>query len=381
VKVSVKGGIIVALLRVRTEIADRPGRLARLTAALAAHGTNILDLTVQVGSEGVVDEFVVDCPKGMTADRLGSVVRDAGGVRTAVVPASAHELTDEPTRVLSLVARVQVDPRGLPHALADLLRADEAHWVNTPVMDDRTDAAVTGDLVVPVGQARAVRLRRDGLPFTATEAARADALVRALLPSAGAEPESRRIALRDGTELVVRPYEPGDGEAVRAMHDRCSPESRRLRYFSAKPRLPQRVLDVFAERSHGLTLVAEGPDGSVLALAHLMHVLDPGVAELAFLVCDEWQGRGLGRALAEQLLLIARERGMVELRATVLGENARMRRLLTSLGGRMRHTGKPGVLEARIGLGGRILSGPRQARSFRRATDAKVVSGWPGGHL
>jgi len=75
------------------------------------------------------------------------------------------------------------------------------------------------------------------------------------------------------------------------MHDRCSLESRRLRYFSVTPFLPQRALDLFADRSHGLTLVAEGPDGSILAMAHLMYVLDPGVAEPAFLVEDAWQGR------------------------------------------------------------------------------------------
>lgn len=353
----------MALLRIRTEIEDRPGRLARLTAALAARGANILDLSVQVGAEGVVDEFVVDCPKQAEPAEIAEALQAAGGVRTAMVPASAHELTDEPTRVLALVARLNTDPRGLPQALAELLRADEASWTSDFEPVDGDPAG--GELVVPVGQFRGVRLCRAGLPFTATEAARADALVRAVLPSGGPEPTSRRIILRDGTQLVVRPYEPRDGEAVRAMHDRCSLESRRLRYFSVKPFLPQRVLDVFAERSHGLTLVAEGPDGSILALAHLMHVLDPGVAELGFLVEDDWQGRGLGRTLCDLLLAIGRERGMVELRATVLSENVRMRRLLTSLGGRVRRTEEPGILEVKLTLSGRAPSGPRLSRSGR----------------
>lgn len=348
----------MALLRIRTEIEDRPGRLARLTAALAARGANILDLSVQVGTEGVVDEFVVDCPAAAEPAEISAALQAAGGVRTAMVPASAHELTDEPTRVLALVARLNTDPRGLPQALAELLRADAASWAST--LDPAAD-----ELIVPVGQLRGVRLRRTGFPFTETEAARADALVRAILPSGGPEPTSRRISLRDGTQIVVRPYEPSDGAAVRDMHDRCSLETRRLRYFSVKPVLPQRVLDIFAERSHGLTQVAEGPDGSILALAHLMHVLDPGVAELALLVEDDWQGRGLGRALTELLLVIGRERGMVELRATVLSENARMRRLLTSLGARVRRTEEHGILEARLALGGRVLSPPQLSRSGR----------------
>jgi GNAT superfamily N-acetyltransferase/predicted amino acid-binding ACT domain protein len=349
----------MALLRIRTEIEDRPGRLAVLTAALAARGANILDLSVQVDTEGVVDEFIVDCPPHAEAGELGAAMEAAGGVRTAVVPARPQDLSDEPTRALTLLARLRTDPRALPEILAELLRADEATWVPGP-----TDPEESADfLTVPVGHLRAVRLRRAGLPFTATEAARADALVRAALPPGDLALTSRTVQLRDGTEIVVRPMEGRDGEPVRAMHGRCSLESRRLRYFSVKPFLPQRILDVFTERSRGLTLVAEGPDGSILAMAHLMHVLDPGVAELAFLVEDDWQGRGLGRALAELLLVLGRDRGLVELRATVLSENVRMRRLLTTFGGRVRRTEDPGVIEVKLRLDGRSAVVQSEARS------------------
>ncbi|MGI8332077.1 GNAT family N-acetyltransferase [Actinomadura scrupuli] len=352
----------MVLLRIRTEIEDRPGRLAVLTAALAARGANILDLSVQVDTEGIVDEFVVDCPPHTEPSALGAALEVAGGARTAVVPARPQDLTDEPTRALSLLARLRADPRALPETLAELLRADEATWVSGPEAAEEP----AGLLTVPVGQLRAVRLRRDGLPFTATEAARADALVRAALPHCGVAPTSRAVQLRDGTEIVVRPLEGRDHEAVRAMHERCSMESRRLRYFSVKPSLPQRVLDGFTERSRGLTLVAEGPDGSILALAHLVHVLDPGVAEPAFLVEDAWQGRGLGRALTELLLVLARERGLVELRATLLSENARMRRLLTSYGGRVRRTGDPGVIEVKLRPDGRSAAVAVVPRSAAR---------------
>jgi len=49
---------------------------------------------------------------------------------------------------------------------------------------------------------------------------------------------------------------------------------------------------------------------------------------------------------------MGRERGLVELRATVLSENSRMRRLLTSLGGRVRATGDHSVIEVRLPLVG-----------------------------
>ncbi|SEG64951.1 hypothetical protein SAMN04489712_10866 [Thermomonospora echinospora] len=350
------------LLRIRTQIEDRPGRLAVLTAALAERGANILGLSVQVDAEGVVDEFVVDVRRGGAWPReLAAAIEAAGGRHTTVVPARPHELIDEPTRALTLAARLRTDPRSLPRALAELLRADSAAWVSgaaalrEPGPDGRHDADAprSFELLVPVGPLRAVRLRRAGLPFTATEAARADALVRAALPADEPRPTSRRVLLRDGTEIVVRPLERRDGAAVQAMHERCSQASRRARYFSAKPSLPQRALDLFCEPAYGLTLVAEGPDGSILALAHLVHVLDPGVAEPAFLVEDAWQGRGLGRMLTDLLLVLGRDRGLVELRASVLADNARMRRLLTGVGGRIRHTDDPAVVEIRVRLDGR----------------------------
>ena len=359
------------LLRIRTHIEDRPGRLAGLTAALAEHGANILNLSVQVDAEGVVDEFIVDVQRGGAwPGELAAAIERAGGGDTTVVPARPHELVDEPTRAMLLAARVQAEPRSLPQVLAELLRAESATWVRgaaalreprSAACDPSGEPARDGagapfrsfELLVPVGPLRAVRLRRVGLPFTATEAARADALVRSVLPAGEPGPLSRRGLLRDGTEVVVRPMERRDREAVQAMHERCSPASRRARYFSPKPTLSQRALELFCEPSHGLTLVAQGPDGSILALAHLMHAVDPGVAELALLVEDAWQGRGLGRALTDLLLVPARERGVVELRATVLADNARMRRLLTSLGGRVRRTDEPGTLEIRLRLDAR----------------------------
>ncbi|MFI0356485.1 GNAT family N-acetyltransferase [Actinomadura sp. 9N407] len=364
------------LLRIRTEIDDRPGRLAELTSALARRGANILGLSVQVDTEGVVDEFIVDMPAGSGEGRRdGEGIREqvrkaleaAGGTRTAVVPARPHELVDEPTRVLALVARLRIEPQALPAALAELLRASESAWTDEP-------GSGPDLLTVPVGHGRAVRLRRPGLPFTATEAARADALVRAVLPPQGARPASRRVTLRDGTRVVVRPIEARDAAGIREMHGRCSLESRRMRYFSAKPFLPQRAIDLFCEPTHGLTLVAEGPDGSLLALAHLIHVIDPGVAELAFLVEDAWQGRGLGRALAELLLVVGRERGLVELRASALSENVPMRRLFTSLGGRTRRTEEPGIIEVRLRLDGRPAAPPAADAAAERPVERSKTS-------
>ncbi|MCO5999375.1 GNAT family N-acetyltransferase [Actinoallomurus rhizosphaericola] len=348
------------LLRVRTEIDDRPGRLAVLTAALAARGANILDLSVQVDADGVVDEFVVDVPTGVTAEALTAAVSVASGRRTSVVPAAPQELIDEPSRALSLAVRLRSNPRALPEILAELLRADGAEWVAGPAaLDDHPDPTT---VIVSAGHLHGVLLHREGLPFTLTEIARANALVRSLLPSHGSAPTRQRLVLGDGTEITVRPLTPLDAEAVRDLHARCSLESRRRRYFSARSDIPERLLRVFCDRAHGLTMAAEGPDGSILALAHLMYTLDPGVGELAFLVEDGWQGRGIGAALARHLVAVAHEQGLAEVRATMLADNTRVRALLGGLGGRFRASDDPRLLEARIALGPGRTDDPRAVR-------------------
>jgi GNAT superfamily N-acetyltransferase/predicted amino acid-binding ACT domain protein len=341
------------LLRIRTELEDRPGRLAALTAALAARRANILDLSVQIGTDGVVDELVVDVPPHADGDELASAIESVGGTRVALTTAEPRELIDETTRALTLVARLRADPTALPQALAELLRADMAAWVYGAAAEQRPADALT----VPVGHLRAVRLRRHGLPFTVTEAARAGALVRAVRPDPAPGRAPLPISLRDGTQVVVRPLEARDDAAVREMHERCSGESRRLSHFSATP--PPPTADAVRAPSPGPALVAEGPDGSILALAHLIHTLDPGVAEPAFLVEDHWQGRGLGRALAELLTAMARERGIVELRTSVPSENIRMRGLLTSLGGRVGRAGASSAVEIRVRIDDRAADGCR----------------------
>ncbi len=264
-----------------------------------------------------------------------------------MVPATAHELTDEPTRALLLASRLRTMPWRLPELLAELLRADDARWIYGEPVSDLPDPT---QLVVPVAPRRAVRLRRSELPFTLTEAARAASFARLAQPATEPAMAERAIKLADGAEVTVRPLTSIYREAVRDLHDRCSPESRRFRYFTAMPALPPRAFDKLCDRSKGYSLVA-GHDGQVVGMANLMFTPDPGIAEMAFLVEDRWQGRGLGTAMARMLVRAARDLGYAEVRATMLSDNARMRRLLVALGAGLAYTEDPGVMEARLPVG------------------------------
>ncbi|MEV7186981.1 GNAT family N-acetyltransferase [Kitasatospora sp. NPDC093102] len=147
--------------------------------------------------------------------------------------------------------------------------------------------------------------------------------------TAGQAPEApSRLSLPDGTGLLLRPAGPADRAAALAMHGRCSPAALRLRYHGPV-RDAGRYLDHLLDPRHGRSLAVTAPDGRIVALGHLMW--DDGEAELAVLVEDAWQRRGLGLALLRRLSATARAAGVRTVYAVTHGTNtgliAAMRRL------------------------------------------------------
>ncbi|MEY9895091.1 hypothetical protein ABIA31_008780 [Catenulispora sp. MAP5-51] len=161
----------MALWRIRAALEDEPGRLAAITAAIAACGCNVFGFSVQTHEGGPVDEFFVSTPEEISRFRLIETVSRAGGTQVTAVPADPHDLVDAPTKALQLAAALLAAPDTLPDIMADLLGADDAWW------DEGTEGVADATvLIVPVPDGRRVAVVRQGLPFTMTEAARAGAL-------------------------------------------------------------------------------------------------------------------------------------------------------------------------------------------------------------
>jgi predicted amino acid-binding ACT domain protein len=155
--------------QIRTTLRDRPGSLAVLSGKLAALAVNILAIQVHPTKNGVADELLVAAPQGVTIKEIAAAVDAGGGADIVVAPADTHDLVDPPTRALGLAVRAALDPRSLPDALAELLRATAV----TESASDSDDVTVlahdhTGAPVI---------LSRPGLPFTPAEISRAEALV------------------------------------------------------------------------------------------------------------------------------------------------------------------------------------------------------------
>jgi GNAT superfamily N-acetyltransferase len=127
--------------------------------------------------------------------------------------------------------------------------------------------------------------------------------------------------------------EPDDAERVRRLFQRLSPESIYRRFFTLFPAPPAGVLRRLTTVDHGdHEALAVLDDDEIVAIASWDRpVHDGDEAEIAILVEDAWQHKGLGRALVRMLTGEAARRGITVLNATVLADNHPARHLAATV--------------------------------------------------
>jgi acyl-CoA synthetase (NDP forming)/GNAT superfamily N-acetyltransferase len=133
------------------------------------------------------------------------------------------------------------------------------------------------------------------------------------------------VVVADGGIVHLRPIEPSDADALVKAHAGLSPRTRYLRYFSAYTRIPEGDLYRFTHVDHHdrVALVAWLGD-EIIAVGRYERIPGTDEAEVAFVVSDAHQGRGIGSVLLEHLAAAARERGIARFTAVVLAENDAM---------------------------------------------------------
>jgi protein lysine acetyltransferase len=139
---------------------------------------------------------------------------------------------------------------------------------------------------------------------------------------------------RDGTELMLRPVLPGDTQRVAHGHVMFSPETLYRRFLSVRTPTATVLTYLFEVDyvDHFVWVVTDGEDGPVIADARFVRDQDnPTVAEIAFTVADEYQGRGIGTVLFAALAVAARVDGISTFHARVLSDNLPARALLDRL--------------------------------------------------
>lgn len=158
------------------------------------------------------------------------------------------------------------------------------------------------------------------------------------------------VVLTDGGTAHLRPITPDDADLLREFHSRLSPETIYYRFFAPYPRLSNRDVERFTtvDYEDRVALVATISDDFVAVVRY--DKIAPEEAEVAFVVEDAHQGRGLASVLLEHIAAAARERGMRRFIADVLPENRRMINVFREAGYTAQQTFDEGVIRLTLDL-------------------------------
>jgi acetate---CoA ligase (ADP-forming) len=161
------------------------------------------------------------------------------------------------------------------------------------------------------------------------------------------------VTLRDGSSAWLRPAARNDIPLLSALFERASRESLWRRFFTPRTSVDPRLIELMADADGNdrLTLLitrGEGEDEIALAVGGYARGTRPESAEVAFLVDDAYEGRGLGTLLLEHLADYARRHGISRFVADVQSDNSRMLDVFRRSGFRLDFTGEQGSVH--IGL-------------------------------
>jgi GNAT superfamily N-acetyltransferase len=158
----------------------------------------------------------------------------------------------------------------------------------------------------------------------------------------------RDLILKDGACVRLRPIVAEDETGLMALHGRLSQQSAYQRFFTIMPRLSSSWAHHLAnvDYQHRLALVAvDRATADLVGVARYEATCEPATAEVAFVVQDSWQNRGLGTRLFAELLRAARLNGIRRFRAWVLADNRRMLDMIGRFGAIVGRTFEQGIVE------------------------------------
>ena len=181
------------------------------------------------------------------------------------------------------------------------------------------------------------------------------------------------LVLSDGGTVHLRPIVPSDADALLAFHSRMSQRTRYLRYFGAYPQIPPRDLERFTTVDHHdrVAFVAKLGD-DIVAVARYERIDGGPSAEVAFVVEDKHQNRGLGPILLEHLAAAARESDIRTFVAEVLAENGAMLGVFRAAGYQLAREMEDGVFHLEFAIDPTEKS-VAVARSREQAAEARSV--------
>ncbi|MET8974822.1 GNAT family N-acetyltransferase [Streptomyces sp. NPDC004539] len=167
------------------------------------------------------------------------------------------------------------------------------------------------------------------------------------------------VVLRDGGTARVRPITADDAERLVSFYEQVSDESKYYRFFAPYPRLSAKDVHRFTHHDFVDRVgLAATVGGEFIATVRYDRIGPDGLpatgpadeAEVAFLVQDAHQGRGVASALLEHIAAVARERGIRRFAAEVLPANSKMIKVFTDAGYTQKRSFEDGVVRLEFGL-------------------------------
>jgi acyl-CoA synthetase (NDP forming)/GNAT superfamily N-acetyltransferase len=187
--------------------------------------------------------------------------------------------------------------------------------------------------------------------------------------------KSSDVLLSDGSAVHMRQIRPEDAPAIVEFHSRMSDRTRYLRYFSPYPSIPARDLERFVNVDHRereALVIVSGP--RIMAVGRYERLgPDSPEAEVAFVVEDANQGRGIGSVLLEHLADAARENGITRFVAEVLPHNGGMLRVFSDSGYQVQRQYADGVVHLSFPIAPTEKSREVQ-ESREHSTEAKSIA-------
>ncbi|GAA1373179.1 GNAT family N-acetyltransferase [Streptomyces beijiangensis] len=158
------------------------------------------------------------------------------------------------------------------------------------------------------------------------------------------------VVLRDGGTARIRPIAPDDAERLVSFYEQVSDESKYYRFFAPYPRLSAKDVHRFTHHDYVDRVGLAATIGGEFIATVRFDRIGTGEAEVAFLVQDAHQGRGVASALLEHIAAVARERDVHRFIAEVLPANNKMIKVFTDAGYEQRRSFEDGSVHLTLDL-------------------------------
>lgn len=319
-----------------------PAVIAQNDNMIAINTCLQIDLTGQVCSDSIGEKFYSGI--GGQVDFIRGAARSRGGKAILALPSTAAD------GVISRIVPRLDDGAGVVTTRGDV------HWIVTEYGAVNLHGMNVRERALALTSVAHPKFR----PWLLSEAKRrrlayADQLEPPLRAPLYPRELETSFSTAMGEQVLVRPVKPTDEPLLHELFYHLSRETIYQRFFGAKKYLPHENLQRFCtiDYDRELTLLATIMKGEVEhVIGWGLYVAGPsaGVAEVAFVVADAWQGRGIGTHLLRRLIEIGAGRGLRGFVAQTQATNARMLRVFERCGYPVTERGVGDMIEVQISL-------------------------------